>query len=98
MVLVNEANRVLTDPQLRRDHDAWIAGQEQAFSADPWTTGKNERDAARPHEVNVGNDANPAPAPTELDQAYEVFKRKLPYYLLNAAALTALFLLFFAGR
>lgn len=33
--LVNEAYRVLSDPELRKAHDAWIASQEQRAGAAP---------------------------------------------------------------
>lgn len=57
--IINEAYRVLSDPELRRHHDNWILRQRQ--SAEPQSAAKAQAGAGAPPE----QPANPTPAPTE---------------------------------
>jgi curved DNA-binding protein CbpA len=107
MTLLNEAYRVLSDPDLRREHDTWIARQEEALTAAHQRNsakGKVNREQRHggPNEAGKKEDflkrSNAKTRFTELDHEYEIFKRKLPYYLITGAALAALFLVFWASR
>lgn len=56
--IINEAYRVLSDPELRRQHDDWILRQRQ--SAEPQSPAKAQAAPASPAQP-----ANPTPAPSE---------------------------------
>lgn len=105
MSLLNEAYRVLSDPDLRREHDAWIERQEKTSPAEHQSNGaygnvdRSDWPASGEKAEDPLRSEDPKTQLTNLDQEYAIFKRKLPYYLMNGAALAALMLIIWAlGR
>jgi len=93
MSVVNEAYRVLSDPDLRRQHDDWIKENEvaQRYRQDASTSTFN-----RQHEESTSSQEHPrcdeAASNTDvidLDRAYDRFGRLLPII----GAVLAVFLL-----
>lgn len=93
------------EPDLRREHDAWINEQENSSPAEQYgdtAFGDIHREHCGDKPAGADNpedpvrSGDPGPKPLSLDQEYEVFKRKLPYYLMNGGAIAALILIFWA--
>jgi curved DNA-binding protein CbpA len=103
MQQLNDAYRVLSNPNLRREHDAWIDRQEKASTGIHQSHSSSgninpEKHGSGPFSSEQDDDSlrygNTKKQVSELDLMYERFIRKFPYYLLNVAALGALFLIF----
>lgn len=99
MAILNEAYRILSDPDLRKEHDAWI--QEAESRAERRTDTPERRRSPVQDEAAKVSDSNEVKEPfrdrpdqtdsgVDLDREWGLFKRKLPHYLLNLGALLVL--------
>ena len=95
VTLLNEGYRILSDPELRREHDRWIKDQELSQQTAPLRRkgGDDKNIQSRDYYSSpryVQSPSIDSIKSADLDQEYAVFKRKLPYYLLIIFVMSAL--------
>lgn len=78
MALVNEAYRVLSDPELRRQHDEWLLSVDSLLHHQTESTSAREESTSRAENTKSHSHQRSESQTIDLEHAYESFKQSWP--------------------